>query len=293
MKLAVLAAVLAGVFLGATGCDRATATRSRPTAAEAPRDAALAKASLSSTAAAQMQAPDVPRRVIRTAELSLEADAPEAVERRVTMLADAKGGFVLSSDTSSERAEDGAEVTTISVVFRVPAATFDGTLQALRALGSRVASEKVTGQDVTEEYVDVEARIKAQRAVEQAYLTMLKDAKTIHDVLEVQQKLGEIRTEIERAEGRLRYLENQTSLSTFTVHLGRQIAAVDASGPGFGASVRKAGHDAVAVSVAIVNGGIRLVGALAPVVLLLGLPAYFLGRLLLRRHRKQRLATSA
>jgi hypothetical protein len=241
-------------------------------------------------AVAQMQAPDVQRRVIRTAELSLEADAPEAVERSVTALAEAKGGFVLSSDTSHERAEDGAEMTTVSVVFRVPSATFDSTLQALRALSSRVANEKITGQDVTEEYVDLEARIKAQRAVEQQYLAILKDAKTIHDILDVEQKLGEIRTEIERAEGRLRYLENQTSLSTFTVHLARQVAAVDASGPGFGASVRKAGHDAVAIAVAIVNGAIRLVGALAPVVVLIGLPIYLVVRLLLRRQRKHRLA---
>jgi hypothetical protein len=240
-----------------------------------------------------MQAPDVQRRVIRTAELTLEADGPEAVERSVTALAESKGGFVLSSDTSHERGEDGAEKTTVSVVFRVPSATFDSTLQALRALGTRVANEKVTGQDVTEEYVDLEARLRAQRAVEQQYLAILKDARTIHDILDVEQKLGEIRTEIERAEGRLRYLENQTSLSTFTVHLARHVSAVDASGPGFGASIRRAGHDAVAIAVAIVNGAIRMVGALIPVMVLVGLPIYLVVRLVSRRRKLREVAAES
>jgi hypothetical protein len=279
------------LVLGATACDRGIVGRSPPTAA-APRDESVAKAPQAPSAVAQMQAADVQRRVIRTAELSLEADAPEAVERSVTALAESRGGFVLSSDATRTRGEDGAESTTVSVVFRVPAATFESTLQALRALASRVADEKVTGQDVTEEYVDLEARIKAQRAVEQQYLSILKDAKTIHDILEVQQKLGEIRTEIERAEGRLRFLENQTMLSTFTVHLARHVEAVDANGPGFGASIRRAGHDAVTVSVGIVNGAIRLVGVLAPVALLIGLPTFLVARLLLRRRRKLRPSAS-
>ncbi len=174
------------------------------------------------------------RRVIRTAELSLEeADSPETLQMSVASLAESKGGFVVSSDTSRSRDSDGAEVVDTTVVFRVPSATFDATLASVRALGKRVANEKVTGQDVTEEYVDLEARIKAQRAVEEQYLSVLKEAKAIPDILAVQQKLGEVRTEIERAEGRRRFLESQTSLSTFTLHVAHHIEAVDVSGPGF------------------------------------------------------------
>jgi hypothetical protein len=227
------------------------------------------------------------RRVIRTAELSLEAVEPVAAQGAITQLADARGGFVLSADMSRIRAEDGAEQTVVTVVFRVPAPAFDATLQTLRGLG-RLSNEKVTGQDVTEEYVDLEARLKAQRAVEEQYLAILKDAKSIPDILAVQQKLGEVRTEIERAEGRRRFLDSQTSLSTFTVHLAKHIEAVDASGPGFGTSIRKAGRDAVDVAIAIVNGAIRLIGVLAPVALLLGLPAYLALRVVVRRRRRSR-----
>jgi hypothetical protein len=213
-----------------------------------------------------------------------------AAQRTITHLAEARGGFVLSADTSRLRAEDGAEQTTITVVFRVPAAVFDATLETLRGLGS-VSTEKVTGQDVTEEYVDLEARLKARRAVEDQYLAILKDAKNIPDILAVEHNLGEVRTDIERAEGRRRFLDSQTSLSTFTVHLGRHIEAVDASGPGFGKSVQKAARDAVDVAIAIVNGAIRLIGVLAPVALLLGLPAYLVVRAIVRRRRGSRLPT--
>jgi hypothetical protein len=230
------------------------------------------------------------RRVIRTAELSLEAVEPVATQGAITQLAEARGGFVLNADMSRVRAEDGAEQTVVTVVFRVPAPAFDATLQSLRGLGS-VSTEKVTGQDVTEEYVDLEARLKAQRAVEEQYLATLKDAKSIPDILSVQQKLGEVRTEIERAEGRRRFLDSQTSLSTFTVHLAKHIEAVDASGPGFGASIRKAGRDAVDVAIAIVNGAIRLIGVLVPVALLLGLPAYLVLRAIVRRRRRSRPVT--
>jgi hypothetical protein len=230
------------------------------------------------------------RRVIRTAELSLDAPEPVAAQGTIVQLAEGRGGFVLSADTSRIRAEDGAEQTVVTVVFRVPATAFDATLHTLRGLGS-VSTEKVTGQDVTEEYVDLEARLHAQRAVEAQYLGILKDAKTIPDILAVQQKLGEVRTDIERAEGRRRFLDSQTSLSTFTVHLAKHIEAVDANGPGFGTSVRRAARDAVDVAIAIVNGVIRLIGVLAPVALLLGLPAYLVVRVVVRRSRRSRSVT--
>jgi predicted small secreted protein len=286
-SVALVFALFAAALATVSACNASMVGSGRDSSRkEALSEPVAAKAAPLTMAAVQMQAPEITRRIIRTAELSLEADEPEIVQRGVTELAERSGGFVVSSSTSRTRDDDGAELITVSVVFRVPAPVFDGTLQAVRALAKRVAGEKVSGQDVTEEYVDLDARIRAQRAVEAQYLSILKDAKTIHDILEVQQKLGEIRVEIDRAEGRLRYLDNQTSLSTFTVHLARHIEAVEANGPGFGSSVKKAEHDAVVVSIAIVNGFIRTVGILVPVAALIGPPA-FLVAWALRRRRKR------
>lgn len=273
----ILVVLLCALLLSCQKADRAA-----PPAAGATAPAAA------SATAADPAPPDSPRRIIRTAELSVETDAPEAAVSKLTALADARGGFVISSETSRYKDSDGAETVTTTIVFRVPVAAFDDALATVRGLGSRVSSEKVTGQDVTEEYVDLEARIRAQRAVEEQYMSILKEAKTIPDILAVQQKLGEVRTEIERAEGRRRFLESQTSLSTITVHVARHIEAVDASGPGFGRSVTLAGHDAVAVGIAIVNGAIRTAGVLLPVGVLIGLPAWFLVRALRRRRARMR-----
>jgi hypothetical protein len=210
------------------------------TVAEPANSAAGAGPLPATTATSQSRSPaESPRRIIRTAELSVETDAPAVAAAKMALLAEEKGGFVVSSETARTIEEDGAETVSTTIVFRVPVGAFDDALAVVRALGSRVSSEKVTGQDVTEEYVDLEARVRAQRAVEEQYLSVLKEAKSIPDILAVEQKLGEVRTEIERAEGRRRLLENETSLSTITVHAARHIASVEASGPGFGRSVRE------------------------------------------------------
>jgi hypothetical protein len=275
-----LVLVIAGVLL----CACQKSERATPPAA----GAAAAPVTSAASPGPSPSPAETPRRIIRVAEMSLETDTPEVAVSKVAALAGSKGGFVVSSETSRWNDADGAETVSTTIVFRVPVDTFDATLAAVRALGTRVSSEKVTGQDVTEEYVDLEARIRAQRAVEEQYMAVLKEAKTIPDILAVQQKLGEARTEIERAEGRRRFLESQTSLSTITVHVARHIEAMEAGGPGFGRSVRQAGHDAVTVGIAIVNGVIRTVGVLLPVGLLIGVPAWLLVRVWRRRRTHAR-----
>ncbi len=271
--------------VAAVGCAKSSRSAPAGEIAPAPPPVAGAPNATSPFSASALAAAST-RRVIRTGELWLDADAPDAIGASLANLAGTRGGFVVSSESNRSRDSDGAEVITATVVFRVPSEAFDEALAAAKALGKRVTNEKVTGQDVTEEYVDLEARIKAQHAVEEQYLSVLRQATSITDILAVQQKLGEVRTEIERAEGRRRFLENQTSLSTVTVHVARQIEAIETSGPGFGRSLREAWHDAVSVSVAIVNGAIRIVGVLLPVGVLVVAPAVLLTRAWLRRRRR-------
>ena len=144
----------------------------------------------------------------------------------------------------------------------------------------------------SEVFVDTEAQIKARRAIEQQYLTVLKEAKTIKDILEVEQMIGSVRTEIDRAEAHRRLLENESGLSSITVHVAKHLDAIDTRGPGFGSSVRQAGRDAAEVSVAIVNGVIRILGVLVPIGALIGLPAWLTLRWLLRLRRRPASAPS-
>jgi hypothetical protein len=256
-----------------------TVTATLPTTGTGAADDAGARAP-----AAQME-----RKIIRNAQLTLEAPKPEEIRAKVQTLAESRGGFVLSADTSTY-----GGVSTVKIVVRVPAAQFPGVLEALHGVGARVAQENVTGQDVTDEYYDLEARLRSQRAIEAQYLEILKRAVTIKDTLDVQQKLGEIRTEIERAEGRRRLLENQASLSTLTITITREAPASVVHETGFFAGVKRdvshAVRDAGEVAVGIVSGGIRLLGVLLPVFVMIVLPFGLFVRWLWRRGAKRRQA---
>lgn len=240
--------------------------------------------SLSQADAAQ-PAP-VERKIIRNATLAVEADRPAEAMRKVASLAEARGGFVVTSESRQQTASDGVtdyEVVTIDV--RVPAAQFDAFVGEVRGAGSRVVTEKITGQDVTEEYIDLEARIRTQRALETQFLEIMKSARAVSDALEVQSELAKVRGEIERLEGRRRFLENQTSLSTVKVTLQPPAPLISTSG--FGSGLRDAFGDGVDAALTITLGLVRIVLALIPVALFIGLPLFLLIRFGLRRLRRR------
>lgn len=218
------------------------------------------------------------RKIVRNAELTLETDDPTAAYRRIAAIAEQAGGFVVTSES-----QQSGRSTTVDVTARVPADRFAATVDAMRAVGSRIVRDKITGQDVTEEYVDLEARIRTKQALEAQFVEILKQAKTVSDALEVQRQVSEVRGEIERLEGRRRYLENQSSLSTIEVRLQTPAPVVSSTSDGFVGSLKSAFGDAVDTGVAIVLGFIRVLGFAIPVALLILLPAYLLLKLAYRR----------
>jgi hypothetical protein len=133
-------------------------------------------------------------------------------------------------------------------------------------------TETVTTRDVTEESMDLEARLKTQRALEAQFLTILKEAKSVSDALAVHKELGQVRGEIERLEGKQRLLQNQIALSTITLRFEQQEPMIALSGGRFGRALAQAGADALNVGAAIVIGSIRVLGVLLPVTLLVLLP---------------------
>ena len=150
------------------------------------------------------------------------------------------------------------------MVVRIPAPQFGSALDQIRAEGGRVIQEKATGQDVTEEFIDLEARIKTQKALELQFLEIMKQAKRVADALEVQRQIAEVRTEIEKLEGRKRFLENRASLSTITINL-QTPSAIVVSTSGFGRNIRDAVADSVSVAAGIVLFLIRFVIVMVPI----------------------------
>jgi hypothetical protein len=176
--------------------------------------------SLASIGTVYAAAEPLDRKIIRNGELTLETDSPTEGLRKITAAAESHGGFVVTSEFKQNSVPEGSKPSqNVTVVARVPASQFSSALEQIRGAGQRVIQEKISGQDVSEEYLDVEARLRNKKALEGQFLEIMKQARKVEDALDVQSQLADVRTEIERLEGRRRFLENQAALSTITTTL--------------------------------------------------------------------------
>lgn len=157
----------------------------------------------------------IERKIIRNADLSLESETPDDVQQKITAIAESKKGYVVtSSKRSSARTGKGE---TVNITLRVPSEKFEETLTEIRKTGSRVISENITGEDITDKFVDMQARLKNEKAHEQQVLEIMKRANTVQEAINVQRQLSTIRGNIEQMEGKLRQWEKLASLSTIKV----------------------------------------------------------------------------
>ena len=293
--------LLSVILLGLSGCQRAENT-AKSVQPERLADQKQVKSelgpganltaqqvSLNQADAANQASQAIERKIIRNASLTVEVTSPTESQRKVSVIAESHQGFVVTSEATHRTTEDASKPAIIvNLVVRVPAAQVSQTLDEIRAVGARVVSEKITGQDVTEEFMDLEARIKNQKALESQFLEIMKRAVTVADALNVQRELAEVRTGIEKLEGRKRFLENQASLSTINVTLQPPTQIVNAAG--FWYSIKSAFSDGVDVALQIVLFLIRAVIALLPIFIFIFLPIALITRSLIRRMRRRRLA---
>lgn len=240
------------------------------------------------TLASSAEAAD--RKIIRNANLTMEVNSTTETQHRVTSIAESHGGFVVTSESKQrEDADPGKRTLDIKLVVRVPATHFGPALDEIRGLANNLREENVTGQDVTEEFIDLEARIKTQRALELQFLDIMKQAYKVPDALEVQRQLADVRTDIEKLEGRKRFLENRASLSTITVNIEtpRQIAV---NTTGFGRELRETLSDSIDIGAGIILFLVRFVIVMIPIGLFVLLPLGLVLRYLVRRAKRIRLA---
>lgn len=156
----------------------------------------------------------VGERVIRNGSLSLRVDRVETRLAEARAIAMAENGFVADANVVDR---EGVKSATLTI--RVPQDAFDRTLARLKELASTVFNESTNTEDVTAQFVDLEARLGAARAEEAQYLRILEDADTIEETLQVTARLGEVRARIESMEGQLRYLRDRTEYSTIRVSM--------------------------------------------------------------------------
>ena len=153
------------------------------------------------------------RQLIVEAWVSLEVHEIDAIVRQVEAVATQRGGWIESADIVGE---DGYRTANINV--RVPAERFDDAMQTLRGLG-RVTDEGVSSTDVTDQLIDVEARLGAWRVQEERLIVLLENASTVEDVIDIERRIAEVREDIERVAATQRNLENRVAASLIRVHL--------------------------------------------------------------------------
>lgn len=160
----------------------------------------------------------VDKKVIKTGNLDLVVKKAGEAVVRITGIAIEKEGFVADSNVYTR--EDKSQYGTITI--RVPVERFEETMSEIKNIAELVEEESISGRDVTEEFIDLQSRLKNLRIEEEQYQKIVQRALKIEDVLNATKHLFQTREEIERMEGRIKYLENLTDLSTITAYLSEE-----------------------------------------------------------------------
>ncbi len=154
------------------------------------------------------------RMIVRTGNMALVVeDVPVAIDQ-ITGMADGFEGYVVSSSVWKE-----GERLVGSIAIRVPAEHFDDAIRTLREMAVDVTSESTSSKDVTEEYVDLSAKLHNLEATEEQLLRLMEKAETVDDILAVQRELSKTRGDIEQTKGRMQYLERTSATSLIEVRL--------------------------------------------------------------------------
>jgi hypothetical protein len=165
-------------------------------------------------------APNAERKTIRTSSIDLIVRKPAEAVEKIRRLAEGMGGFLVTSQISG-----GEDATSGSLTVRVPAERFEEARAEIRNLARRVESERIEAQDVTRQYGDQEANLRNLRAEEAQYLAILKQAKTVKDTLEVSEKLGEVRGQIEQQQAEFNALSKQIETVAISILLRTEAEA--------------------------------------------------------------------
>lgn len=173
--------------------------------------------------------PSLGDRIARSADITLEVreGSFDRAWQRVYSIATSFGGRVMSATRGDRRPivlEDGKRFAFGDITIRVPTDRFEAATNALRELGE-VTGDSSSAEDVTQEFVDLNSRLRALRAEESVLLRLMARAKTISDTLQIQTRLSDVQTQIEEITGRVRYLEARTDFSTITLHMAEPGAA--------------------------------------------------------------------
>lgn len=210
-KLTCIGILIILSFIVSLGCAR-KASEIPPTEIQMEKTAFLEE----SVDESQITIPQAPLRrlVIKTGTINIIVKEIGTSVKKIIKYAEDKKGWVVSSSLM-----EGEEIPSAKVIIRIPSEIFDEAMVYLRELAERVSYETIEGQDVTEEYVDLQSRLRNLEAAENQLLKIMERSGKISEILEVHKELVNIREQIEKTKGRIQYLEESGKFATITINL--------------------------------------------------------------------------
>lgn len=211
---------------------------------------------------------EIDQKIIRTASVNLEVGNVTTTLDPLKGIATAHGGYIGSMSVNTQYKDRLYAVLTM----RVPAGEFDSTIGEIKTLGT-LKSESLSADDVTEEYVDLQARRTALASQLAQYNRIMERAENVSEILEVQVQIERVQVELDRIDGRLKYLDNRVDYGTITVTLEEP----EPVGGGGGYSIVSVINESIAGFLAVTAGLIILLISIIPLIIL-GIIAYVIYR---------------
>lgn len=229
----------------------------------------------------------VDRMIIKTGTMGIETEKYDETINQITDYVKKSGGFITNSSSSVNAAGKKQG----SVTARIAADKYDALIKDMSSFG-KVLNSQINGNDVTSEYIDLQARMTTQTELEKRLLTLLneKTARLI-DVVEVEEKLSDVREVIEKTQGRMNFLKNQSAFSTLTVSVYEPSLMITSSGGGFFYEIGRGFSKGLKGFTEILSGIITFSIALLPLIILLIALAYIV-ILLYKKSKARRLKTT-
>ena len=172
------------------------------------------------------------QKIIKTGNLGYEASDLDATYTQIQ-------NAVKNSKATIQNDSEGKDYESVfrNITVRVPSQNFDLFLKDISKGVAYFDNKEITSQDVTAEFIDLDARLKAKKVLENRYLELLKKANKVTEMLEIEKQLSAIREEIEAKEGQLNYMQNQVSYSTITIEFYKSIAEASGATESYGTKI--------------------------------------------------------
>lgn len=232
MKLKLIIALLFFVILSCKKADTEVTANPSVQTVKLPAKKLIAEAEANFEATSDSKQKIIEQKVIRNGNLKFETDNLETTYEQIKNAVKKEKAFIQNDSEGKEYASVYRRIT-----VRIPSRNFDSFIKDISTGVTYFDNKEINSQDITEEYIDIDARLKAKKRLENRYLELLAKATKISEMLAIEAQLSTIREEIEAKEGQLKYMQNQVSLSTITIEFYKAIAEESGVTISYGAKV--------------------------------------------------------